>query len=451
MSDTGRRLLSGGAWVIGGRLAAGLLTVLVTALLSRLLSPEDLGAYFLAFSLMFVLGHAAALGANSFALREIAADRVRGRSGRARRTTHRAICIAGAGGVLACALLSSPPARALAAALFDPVPIAAVAGLVGLWIALQALKHTVQDGLRGWGDLRLYPFLGGALSGLFTAPLFAALLWSGRRTSLETVLVISVSAWAAAAAVGLIALLRRLPAAGGGPAETLPLGRFLREGLPMLGANASALVAAWLGFWILSASSTPAQVAAFGVCVRLVEVGGLPMMAATAVGTPMLAEFWASDRRAALESMLRAVSAVSFASALAFLVLLAALGDPLLRILFGEEYAGLTTVLVLLALARCVAAFVSLARPALMMTGHHVAALSLMGVSTLVLLGAGIALAPTHGAFGMAVAVLCSSLLQAALSRFALSRRLRVRAEPSFHPSMLRAGCQLLGSTLRRR
>ena len=39
-----RRLASGGAWVLGGRLAAALLALAANALLARLLSPKELGA-----------------------------------------------------------------------------------------------------------------------------------------------------------------------------------------------------------------------------------------------------------------------------------------------------------------------------------------------------------------------------------------------------------------------
>ena len=49
-----RRLLTGGAWASGGKFVATLTAFATNALLARLLSPQDFGAYFLAFSVVLV-------------------------------------------------------------------------------------------------------------------------------------------------------------------------------------------------------------------------------------------------------------------------------------------------------------------------------------------------------------------------------------------------------------
>ncbi len=49
-----RRLLSGGVWAFAGKIFTALAQLAATALLARLLSPRDMGAYFLAYSLVTV-------------------------------------------------------------------------------------------------------------------------------------------------------------------------------------------------------------------------------------------------------------------------------------------------------------------------------------------------------------------------------------------------------------
>ena len=58
----GERLVSGASWAFLGRMLALPVGLLSTMLLARLLSPADLGAYFLAFSLANLLAILAQLG-----------------------------------------------------------------------------------------------------------------------------------------------------------------------------------------------------------------------------------------------------------------------------------------------------------------------------------------------------------------------------------------------------
>ena len=47
-----RRFLSGSSWAFSGKIISASATLLGNALLARLLSPEELGSYFLAFSIV---------------------------------------------------------------------------------------------------------------------------------------------------------------------------------------------------------------------------------------------------------------------------------------------------------------------------------------------------------------------------------------------------------------
>jgi O-antigen/teichoic acid export membrane protein len=66
------RLLSGGVWVVAGKILGGPVVVVTNMLLARVLSPAELGAYFLAFSLVTVCATVAPLGANRAVVRFVA-------------------------------------------------------------------------------------------------------------------------------------------------------------------------------------------------------------------------------------------------------------------------------------------------------------------------------------------------------------------------------------------
>ena len=67
--STKRRLLSGSVWVVGGRIATAFAALATNVLLARSLSPEDLGVYFLAFSLVQVGAGLGPLGLDHAVLR----------------------------------------------------------------------------------------------------------------------------------------------------------------------------------------------------------------------------------------------------------------------------------------------------------------------------------------------------------------------------------------------
>jgi O-antigen/teichoic acid export membrane protein len=67
-----RRLLSGGAWALGSKILVALARLISSVLLARLLTPEALGTYFLAYSILNVGTSLAALGLTGTVVRLVA-------------------------------------------------------------------------------------------------------------------------------------------------------------------------------------------------------------------------------------------------------------------------------------------------------------------------------------------------------------------------------------------
>src|SRR5918993_1510569 len=94
-----RNLLSDGAWALGGRVTTILATVVSNAFLARLLLPEDLGTYFLAFSIVSFGALVGSLGLNQVVVRFVAESMSLNRPERARRTVY-LVCVLGLAGAL---------------------------------------------------------------------------------------------------------------------------------------------------------------------------------------------------------------------------------------------------------------------------------------------------------------------------------------------------------------
>src|ERR687894_250024 len=67
-----RRLLSGGVWAFAGKILVALSGLISIALLARLLTPQALGTYFLAYSILNVGASLAALGLTGTVVRLVA-------------------------------------------------------------------------------------------------------------------------------------------------------------------------------------------------------------------------------------------------------------------------------------------------------------------------------------------------------------------------------------------
>src|SRR5918998_3010171 len=80
-----RRLLSGGAWAFGSKILVALAGLVSTALLARLLTPQALGTYFLAYSILNVGTSLAALGLTGTVVRLVAQGMGQNLYGRVRR------------------------------------------------------------------------------------------------------------------------------------------------------------------------------------------------------------------------------------------------------------------------------------------------------------------------------------------------------------------------------
>src|SRR5918997_5059970 len=195
-----RRLLSGGAWAFGGKILVALTGLISSALLARLLTPQALGAYFLAYSILSVGATVGGLGLASTAVRLVAEGMGLNLFGRVRRVISVVLGVGtlGALGVgLAYLLLGDD----LAKTVFNAPALAAITGLVAGWIMVGTVQGLLGETFRGFHDVRLATILGGQTTGgqttgaatlaLLTGSLFLLWLVNGQGT-LATVLLLAI-------------------------------------------------------------------------------------------------------------------------------------------------------------------------------------------------------------------------------------------------------------------
>jgi O-antigen/teichoic acid export membrane protein len=407
-----RRLLSGSAWALGGKVVASISGLATAVLLARLLPPQSLGAYFLAMSVVILGAMAGSMGINHVAVRFIAESIGLNQYLRARHIVFKTIRLGVLGALVAatlCLIFSDP----LAKDLFHAPALASVTGLLAGWIAAVILQGVLADILRGFQDIRLATIFGGPTTGMGNGPAITILLASclfvlwlvTGQANLATVVLL------AAASAGLCALLAGWFVAGKvvslprqGEGKVVETRQLLHVAWPLMLTNLGLFVQTQLDIWIVGAFRSPAEVAIYGAASRIVYFVGVPTMIVNSVVAPFIAEMYAQGKKNELEGALR--NTATLASIPGFLVAsgFVLLGGPILALVFGDYYRQAATVLAILGIALLVSVWTGSAGPTLMMTGHQTLSMVIATASASITAAVGVAAVGPYGLTGVAVA-----------------------------------------------
>lgn len=352
----GARLLSGGFWMMGARIVAAVSGLLVSMLLARMLTPDQLGGYFIIASVAVSGAMLAQFGTHQAVVRLVAGGLAHGDPGGVRRSLRSVLVIALTGAAVVAGGYALGVGDWVAGSVFKSEPVRAVVALTALWIVLRHGQTLLAQTFRGFQDLRLAAVYEGGLTQLLLASLLAVAWIAGRQLSLADAVQLTLLAFALTLVTGGWLLRARhlagLPAVAG-----FALGPTLRLSAPLFVSSASFIVLGEMHLWILGAAASAEQVALYGAGFRLMQLVLLPLSLVNHVIPPMVAELHAKGQRDRLVQVLR-VSA-TFAAIPAFVVLavLMVFAGDVLRLIYGDYFQAGAAVLVIMALGQAINVF----------------------------------------------------------------------------------------------
>jgi O-antigen/teichoic acid export membrane protein len=398
------RLLSGGAWAFGGKAAAVLLLLISNALLARLLSPQDMGAYFLAYSLVLFGLQVGALGLDKGVVRLVATNIGLNQPKQVRRVVSVAVRLGvlGALGVGFAYLLFGD---VLAQDLFNMPALGGVTGLVAVWIAVMSLQTLLAEILRGFYDIRSATLFSGLVGWALLTVCLALLWWFEGPATLSTVMLLAV----ASNSVGVLLAgwilhhkVRLLPLQG--TESRIRVREVLRVSWPMFVAGLTFFVLNQSGLWVTSAFRPPEEVALYGAASRAVTVIPMTLLVASQVVQPFVADLYAQGKKLELERMLRAVATFAGIPALFVAAGFILLGGPILGLVFGSYYQEGATVLALLSIGTFVWVWVGASYLTLLMTRHEILGMAITIASGILTIVVQLLIVDHYGAAGVAAA-----------------------------------------------
>jgi O-antigen/teichoic acid export membrane protein len=398
------RLLSGGAWALGGKIVTALTGLATYALLSRLLSPAEMGFYWLAYSIVLFGGTVGTMGLNNAVVRLIAERMGLNAPGQARRIVNIVfgLGLLGALGMGGAYLLAGD---VVAAKILKSPQHTAAGVLISGWIVVTVLQQLVSETFRGFHEIRLATIFGGLVSGLILLGSLGT-IWLTGKTTLAMVLSFTVISVAASVAIGGLVLFSKVSALPGiGTADgDNGVGKILSIAWPLLIANLTHFAVTQADVWILGAFRAHEELAIYGAAARLMTIIVMPLMLLNAVVPPIIAELHVQGKKETMETTLRSTAAIAGFPALIALLAFIFFGKPILTLIYGEFYARGAVVLAILSLGQLVNVWAGSCGITLMMTGNQTSRMAIALTSALLVIGGGIWAVQSHGMVGVAIA-----------------------------------------------
>lgn len=382
--------MSGGLWATTGKLVTAVSALALNALLTRLMPPDQVGAYFLIASIVAVGILFAQLGAQQAIVKLLGASIAEPESGSSRRAVRTGFVVVAVGIGVVASLYVAFIGDWLGREVFDSVRVADLALLTALWIALLSLQRFVAQVFRGFHRIGYASFFEGATTGVVLV-LVLAFIWLTRGAlSLEGVLLVTLGALLVTMVSGFYQLARICSVMK--PATGLDVTGLLSVGLPLFVANVALMGTAETHVWILGAAATEEEVAIYGAAFRLAKFVVVPLLIVNSVIPPMIAQLFAQGDAKGLERVLRLTATAASIPSIAIVAVLGLWGGPVLGALFGGYYAQGAAVLLVLLLAQAVNALTGSPGVLLSMSGHQAVVMrfavlaGVLGVATSALL-----------------------------------------------------------------
>lgn len=404
-----RKILEGGFWAVLVKGVSMPLNLAVLGLLARLLSPDEMGNYYLAFSLITAASTLGMLGMGQTMVRIVAAAVAMEDHRTVRQTILRSFGFGLIGGITAAITLY----------LLGPrlgLPLSVML-MVALWAIAQTGQNLLAEAMRAFSDIRAATiFQNRTLSNLTLTVIFLILLTTGMAIEFRSLMGMIVLASIVAVAIGLLFLYLKLrtllPVNGARPAQ-IDQSHIFVQALPVFGVNAMGIIRAQIGVWIVAAFLSNEELALYGSATRLVYLVSVPLMTVVnALIPPIIAELFAKNQIARLERTIRSLaSAATLVSGILTIIFVAG-GNVILQLIFGDFYVDAWLILAILAVSQLMDVASGSCGVTLTMTGHQATLMKVTVVSAVLAVVSTIVGAMLWGMLGVALATAFTLIAQ---------------------------------------
>lgn len=376
------RFISGGFWALSGKIISGVATFGANMLLARLLAPEDMGSFFLIFSIVMTFSIIGQWGLGRGLVKLVASELAGGNTGRARSAIISSFIIVTLICLVLALLMLSPAGEWFLKNLSGSEQLATIAGLTGIWIIVLALQRIVSESFRGFHDIRLATIFGGVVTAVLSMIFYLFVWLSDAQLELKLAVQLMILAFGINLVIGSGFLLKRIRSLEQGSEPGLS--QVARFGLPLMLTNVSLFAVLEFHMWVLAYYQPESEVALYGASLRLVMLLAIPLTIINAVIPPMVVDMYSRKQYDRVQNLLQKTATIMGLPAIAVFVLIVVFGAEILGLVFGEIYTAAYIPFVILAVGQLINVFTGSPGILLTMSGHErVVMKTALGASTL--------------------------------------------------------------------
>lgn len=424
-----KNLIRGGVWATAGKGLLGLVTLVINALLTRLLPPDEIGVYFLLFSFVSVLALVAQAGMQQAIVRLVAEARSTGSAYQVISTIRSAYLLVAIATLLVCAVFAGGAGKWVSSLVFHLTLPDKMIYMAALWIAAFTFRGLIAETFRGLHDIKYASLFEGLLDGLVFCCLLGVLYILYARGDLDQVILLAIMASCLNIFVASIILRYHLKKKLHSTKEddnTLKIRQIISTAWPLWVTSITLFTLAQADLWIMGMLREPSEVGVYGAIKRLAILVSTSLMIANSVVPPLIAEMNANKEHEKLERALRATATIAALPAFIALALFILVAEPVLRIIYGDYYTAGASILIALSVGQLVNVWSGSCGYVLMMTGHQVVMMKISVFCGMIAVALAFYLVPGFGGLGAAISASVALIVQNLLMLFAVRQRLGI-------------------------
>ena len=410
--DVKKYLIQGGIWALSGKGLTVLMSVALPAQLARMLPPEEMGVYFLAFNLATFFAIFACFGLDTTLLRFVSKSMAVLDYGNARASIQKGLTSALVISLLVSIIFYMGVGKWVALHLFESVTLADVFYLISVWLILLSFQLIFGEIYRGFKDIRSSALFGGLITATLSNVFLFWLRFSGVYVTLQEALFVILLAGVVNICFASLILCRRLTKIKSTAITKVGFSEITAHAWPLFINKLTIFLVAQSGLWVVAAFCSDKEVAIFGSVTRLIMSIGMALTVVNLVIPPLISQLTAQDQKDKLEKVLRLTATIAAIPAFIILVIFILFGDFVLGVIFGEFYSQGAVILIILSVGPVISVLVGSSGYVLLMNGYQktMMFISIGSVAVLALLG--LVLVRLYGVIGVAVASSVALIIQ---------------------------------------
>ena len=421
-----RRLLSGGIWSFSAKASASFLTIALAAIITRLLPPDDVGVFFLSYSIIVLLSFFARFGLDQFCVRYIGNELAEQRYVAARDLVNIVVLIVLGFSIAISSLLYFLSDVLILDHLYrDDLGFSIETYLI-IWLPITAFQFLFAEIFRSYHNIKYASiFAGGTIFGGFLPSILFGIIIvvayaTGGLLYLEEILQILFSIMIILLLIEykiLRSMINDYCDLGGNQSkQTISVKQILCDSYPFFIYAFSFMLLVHADTIILGFYEAESEVAIYNAATRIAKLVVIIYMIVNEVITPIIVELNIKGEKEKLEEVLRTTATIAVIPSACVLLFFIFFGKLVLGTVYGDYYESGALLLLIMSLGQLISVWAGSSAYALNMMGFQKTAMYISLATSLIAILTCLLIAPLYGAVAVAVVIAVALILRSVIS-----------------------------------